>query len=314
MSFRAPSHVRLPILAAALTIAACSDVTPPLAPIDPTAGTPALGKVPARPTGTGIGVIGSKAQRTSLPVEYHGGPLLAGGSRIYFIWYGAWNGSTTPTILSDLVSNLGGSSYFDAITRYANPVGAPMPNSVQYSGSVDDSYSRGASLYNYDIAIIVANAIITGSLPSDPEGIYVVLTSADVDEMSGFGTQYCGFHSTTSVNGLTMKTAFVGHPDRAPTKCKPQAVGPNGNAAADAMATVLMNEIFDTTLDPEFTGWYDKFGLEPADKCAWNFGKTYSMPGGARANVALGGRNYLLQQFWVPDAGGFCTLDVRAAL
>jgi hypothetical protein len=246
-------------------------------------------------------------------VAYHGGPLLAAGSHVYFIWYGSWSGSTTPQILTDLASSLGGSGYFDAIRHYANAAGAPMSNSVQYSGSIYDSYSKGASLANYHIGWIVAEAIINDLLPPDPEGVYVVFTSADVDETSGFGTRYCGFHSTTSVNGMAMKTVFVGHPDRVPTKCKPQTVGPNGNAAADAMASVLVNEIFDAMLDPEFNGWYDKFAFEPADKCAWSFGKTYKTPNGARANVALGGRDYLLQQLWVPSAtGGFCTVDTWA--
>jgi len=314
MPFRTCSHARLPILAAALIVAACGDITPPITAGDRSPDTPLLAKVPARPTGTGIGLVGSKAQRTAQPVEYHGGPLLAAGSRVYFIWYGSWVGSTAPQILTDLVSSLGGSSYFDAITHYANPAGFPMPNAVQYNGSINDSYSQGASLANYHIGMIVGDAIISGSLPPDPDGVYVVLTSVDVDETSGFGTEYCGFHSTTSVNGMAIKTVFVGHPDRVPTKCEPQAVGPNGNAGADAMASVLVNEIFDVMLDPEFRGWYDKFALEPADKCAWNFGKVYKTANGARANVALGGRDFLLQQLWVPDTGGFCTLDVNAAL
>jgi hypothetical protein len=312
MRLRTLSLARLPILAAALAVAACGDITPPLAPSDASPDVQLLAKVPARPTGTGIGLVGSKSQRTAQPVEYHGGPLIGTTSHVYFIWYGSWAGSPVTQILTDLASSLGGSMYFDAITRYRNAAGAPLPNAVQYGGSIYDSYSQGASLANYQIAWIVGDAIINGSLPPDPDGIYVVFTTADVDETSGFGTQYCGFRSTTGVNGMVIKTVFVGNPDRVPTKCKPQTVGPNGNTAADAMATVLVNEIFNTMLDPEFTGWYDKFGFEPADKCAWSFGKTYKTANGARANVALGGRNYLLQQLWVPTGGGVCTLDARA--
>ena len=105
---------------------------------------------------------------------------------------------------------------------------------------------------------------------------------------------------------------FVGNPDRAPSQCKPQAVGPNGSSAADGMATILANELFDAIVDPNFTAWYDRFGLEPADKCAWNFGATYTATNGARANIRLGGRDYLLQQLWVPDARGYCTLGATA--
>ena len=79
------------------------------------------------------------------------------------------------------------------------------------------------------------------------------------------------------------------------------------------MANMMVNGLFNTILDPEFTGWYDKFLLEPADKCAWNFGTTYTTTNGARANVSLGGRDYLLQQLWVPGTRRFCTLDASAA-
>jgi len=258
-----------------------------------------------------MGVIGSKVDRIHQRVEYHGGALMLGTHTVYLIWYGNWSGSTAPTILTDLASNLGGSAYFDALRRYPNAFGVAPGNNLQYAGTISDAYSRGTALQNYDISFIVGTAIIDQKLPLDPDGIYVVFTSPDVAEMSGFGTAYCGFHSATSVNGYTIKVAFVGHPDRAPAKCKPQTVGPNGDAAADAMANVFVNAVFNAIVDPEFTAWYDKFMLEPADKCAWNFGTTYTTTNGARANVALGGRDYLLQQQWVPSKSGYCTLDAR---
>jgi hypothetical protein len=298
--------------AALLAAVGCGDTSPLAPPGSAAAELSVLAKTPARPTGTGMGVIGSKGNRTSQNVEYHGGALMLSTTHVYFIWYGNWSGSTAPTILTDLASNLGGSAYLDAVTRYRTPIGYAPANAVQYSGSVNDAYSRGTTLANYEISFIVGEAIINQSLPPDPDGVYVVFTSADVNETSGFSTAYCGFHNTTSVNGSTTKVIFVGHPDRAPAKCKPQTVGPNGDAAADAMANTFMNALFNTILDPEFTGWYDKFQLEPADKCAWNFGTTYTTTNGARANVALGTRNYLLQQLWVPGKSGYCTLNVNA--
>lgn len=310
MSIRSPRRVPPPIAAVLLAVLGCGDITPPVAPVGIPAG-PQLAKTPARPTGTGIGVIGSKGDRTRQKVEYHGGALMLAPKNLYFIWYGSWTGSAAPPILLDLAQNLGGSAYFDVVTRYPGAFGSAPVNSVSYAGSIDDEYSRGTSLTRLDVAFIVAVAVASQVLPADPDGIYVVLTSADVDETSGFGTEYCGFHNTTSSGGVTLKFVFVGHPDRAPTKCMPQTVGPNGDAAADAMANVLVHGVFNTIVDPELTGWYDKFLLEPADKCAWNFGTTYSTTNGARANVALGGRDYLLQRLWVPAIRGYCTLDAR---
>ena len=313
MSFRSPRPVLPPLAAIVLAVIGCGDITRLAAPSSAAAELSILAKPASRPTGTGSGVIGSKGDRTRQRVEYHGGALMLAPKNLYLIWYGSWSGSTAPAILTDLALNIGGSSYLGAITRYPNAFGVAPSSNVSFAGSIADAYSRGTSFTRDDFGFIVAQAVATQVLPADPDGVYVVFTSADVAETSGFGTEYCGFHTTTSSGGVTLKAVFVGHPDRAPAQCKPQTVGPNGDAAADAMANMMVNGLFNTILDPEFTGWYDKFLLEPADKCAWNFGTTYTTTNGARANVSLGGRDYLLQQLWVPGSRGFCTLDASAA-
>jgi hypothetical protein len=77
------------------------------------------------------------------------------------------------------------------------------------------------------------------------------------------------------------------------------------------MASILAAELSNTITDPGFTAWYDKFLYEQADKCAWSYGTTYTTTNGARANVHLGARDYLLQQLWVPSArGGSCALAI----
>jgi hypothetical protein len=134
-------------------------------------------------------------------------------------------------------------------------------------------------------------AAITKSLRVRPDAACVVVPSVDVD-LPGFGVDYCGFHTRTNINGIVVQVLLVGNPDRAPAQCKPQAVGPNGSSAADGMATILVNELFDAIVDPNFSAWYDRFGLEPADKCAWNFGTTYTATNGARANVRLGSETH----------------------
>jgi Phosphate-induced protein 1 conserved region len=295
-----PIHRLLPIGAAALALAACSEVSPPLAPASSApADVTSLAKTQPRPTGTGIGTIGSSVDRTHQRVEYHGGPMMFGTTNVYLIWYGSWVGNNAPTILTDLVQSIGGSSYFDIVTRYRNIAGVAPSNAVSYGGSIDDAYSLGSTLTAFDIGTIVGVTLAGGSsLPIDPNGVYVVLTSADVSETSGFGTSYCGFHNLTEVSGVVVQYVFIGHPDRAPAQCEPQSVGPNGNTAAD--------------VDPRFTAWYDKFMFEPADKCAWNFGTIYTVANGASANVRLGSRDFLLQQQWVLGNRGFCTLDASA--
>jgi hypothetical protein len=140
-----------------------------------------------------------------------------------------------------------------------------------------------------------------------------VLTSADVNETSGFCTQYCGWHSHGSIAGLDVKYAFVGNPDRCPSACSMQSIGPNGNAGADAMASIIAHELEEATTDPDLNAWYDSRGQENADKCAWTFGATSTAGNGAKYNMYLppsgsAARPYLIQQNWVNAAGGYCAV------
>jgi hypothetical protein len=74
------------------------------------------------------------------------------------------------------------------------------------------------------------------------------------------------------------------------------------------MANFISHEAEEATTDPDGNGWFDKAGQEAADKCAWTFGSTYTSSNGSRANMNLGGRDYLIQQNWVNANGGFCAL------
>lgn len=105
-----------------------------------------------------------------------------------------------------------------------------------------------------------------------------------------------------------MKFSFVGNPDRCPSACEAQSTGPNGNAGADGMASIIAHELEEAVTDPDLNAWYDGRGAENADKCAWTFGTTFRAPNGAAANMALGSRNYLIQQNWVNSGSGFCAL------
>jgi hypothetical protein len=239
-------------------------------------------------------------------ITYHGGPIITGTVNIYYIWYGNWSGNSATTILPDLASNIGGSPYWNINTTYTDGSGNHVTNAVHYAGSTTDSYSRGTALADADIQTIVSSAITGGKLPKDTNGIYFVLTSADVNETSGFCNQYCGWHTNATIGGSDIKYAFVGNPDRCPSSCEQQTTGPNGNAGADGMASIIAHESEEATTDPDLNAWYDRRGAENADKCAWTFGAEYTVSNGASANMRLGSRDFLIQQNWVNASGGYC--------
>ena len=78
-----------------------------------------------------------------------------------------------------------------------------------------------------------------------------------------------------------------------------QTTGPNGNAGADGMASIIAHELEETVSDPQLNAWYDGTGAENADKCAWTFGTQSTAANGAKYNMTLGSRPFLIQQNWV---------------
>jgi hypothetical protein len=67
-------------------------------------------------------------------------------------------------------------------------------------------YPYGNSLTDANIGSVVATAISSTSyggtqLPADEDGVYFVLTSADVTASSGLCSSYCGWHTYGTVNG-----------------------------------------------------------------------------------------------------------------
>jgi hypothetical protein len=78
------------------------------------------------------------------------------------------------------------------------------------------------------------------------------------------------------------------------------------------MASVLSHEFEETTSDPDLDAWYTASGQENADLCVWSFGREYRTPNGARANMRLGNRDYLIQRNWVNIDGGYCAVSLPA--
>ncbi len=274
-----------------------------------------------RPTGKGWGELvppGNSAAKVSRPrsgggngISYHGGPVMTvpSGVNAYYIWYGNWSGNSATTILPSFGGSIGGSGYFNINTTYYDASNVHVTNKVTLAGQTTDNYSQGTSLTDGQVQQIVATAINSGKLPLDTNGVYFVLTSADVNESSGFCTQYCGWHTYGTISGSNIKYSFVGNPDRCPSACEAQTTSPNGNAGADGMASIIAHELEEAVTDPNLNAWYDTRGYENADKCAWTFGTEYTASNGSKYNVTLNGAQYLIQQNWVNASGGYCAMS-----
>jgi hypothetical protein len=253
---------------------------------------------------------------TSNGIQYHGGPVLVNSVHIYEIWYGNWTTASTParqSLVDTFNHGIGGTPYFNTNSSYYNASGVYVQNSVSVAGSTTVT-GGSTSLSSGSISTIVANVLAAGTFPIDANAVYYVFTSRDVS-VSGFLTQYCGFHSALTANSTNVQYAFVGDPTGpSVANCSAQtASSPNGDVGGDAMVSVVAHELSEATSDPQLNAWYaDATGNENGDLCAWNFGAYFTAPNGSAANVTwtINGTsyNYLIQQNWVNAAGGYCAL------
>lgn len=265
--------------------------------------------------------------KTSSKIQYHNGPVRTGVRTVYFIFYGCWGtcgpivgDDATPYILTDFVSTIGNTPYMRINSTYTDGAGQPATGALVFAGMVfDASYSRGVpsgDLTVGDIEGLISDQVSTFRLPQDPNGIYVVAASAD---LASTATGFCSpgtppFHNNAEINGTRLDYIFLGNPNRCQTVAgapyfAPGGTGlttPNGSFSGDAMATNLAHALNGLLTDPLGNGWYDRYGLENADKCALTFGQTYATANGARANIHLGSRDFLLEQNWINDRKARC--------
>ena len=270
----------------------------------------------------------AKVPNTKSPMVYHNGSIVSGTPDIFFIFYGCWdlncgqNGDPdTANAIEIFASNIGGTPYFQLLSLYPNGYGQAPSGGALYAGAIFDStYGHGTELSVTDIESIVSEHITNNDLPQDPSAIYVVIASADVGATAAGLCTTVGappIHGNTSALGSQARYAFLGNPNRCPAIAGPQFIAnngrqlptPNNNFAVDVIVSDLARVLINTISDPFRNAWYDKYGLESADKCWGTFGTTYITASGARANFKWGGRDYLVQQNWVNNKKGGCGMQ-----
>jgi hypothetical protein len=253
--------------------------------------------------------------RKTTAMNYYGGPLI-NTPVIYIIWYGNWNqtnGSDTPSgqqIVRDWANSIGGTAHY-MLNTSLSVSGNPISGNVVFGGETTDN-GTSTSLTDANIQSIVVNAISSGRLTNDPNGVYFVITSSNVTASSGFCTNYCGWHTSATTSVGKVRYSFVGNAKRCLSSCAAQGtVSPNNNPGIDGAISVLTHELEEANTDPDINAWLDSRGYENADKCAWTFGHfQYQTANGAWANMHLGSRDYLIQRNILKTGSDFfCMVD-----
>ena len=203
-------------------------------------------------------------QRLTGKMLYHDGPVLTGIRNIYTIYYGCWAENCgfagdirTRQVLADFITSIGNSPYAQINSTYTNAAGQPAASSFIFGGEVHDtSYSRGLDLTQDDIVSLISIQVNNFQLPQDPNGIYVIIASADVaSAATGFCTPGAPpFHGTGIVNDAVVRYIFLGNPNRCPTVAGPQfsrtGPTPNDSYTADVLVSNFAHALNGVVTNP----------------------------------------------------------------
>lgn len=260
-------------------------------------------------------------------LTYHGGTsgigVETGADRVYLVYWGSqWNGndpSGEASIQQSFFKGVGGSSWNNSVTQYCEGVSsgtifcngagtaATNPSGVLAGVWFDNASAAPSKPSQSQFASEAVNAAAhfgNTSATANTTAQYVINTATG-NNASGFGTQYCAWHSSTSSSYGNVAYTNMPYITDAGASC-----GANfNNLGPNAGITIVGGHEFgetETDIYPS-TGWLDGNGSENGDKCAW-----ISSGQGASANITLSTGTFPVQSLWsnaFNSGAGGCVLS-----
>ena len=157
-----------------------------------------------------------------------------------------------------------GSNYAMTVDEYTGTNGAVGPVTTHLGHVVDTS--AAASGNNYQAILNEVCKMIPNPVAN---GFYSVFT----DRKRGHA-QYCAWHDSGYCGNVLVQIAFFWDLD-GDSGCDPQSTVSGQSQGLAALANVYAHEISEARSDPHGDGWYDYYGNENGDKCAWTFNVPY---------------------------------------
>ena len=276
----------------------------------------------------GMGVKNVKAigrPNGSKLLTYHGGAVSHAG-RVYVVYWGAqWSSdpSGEAAYLERFLSGVGSHETWSAsTTQYCSGVatgtsqcGSSGNHVTQPSQAFAASWSDNASAApsKPSQSQLAAEAVRTAQHFGLNSAVdQVVVATATGNNASGFGSQYCAWHSSTSYNGGSLAYTNLPYITDAGGACGANFVNAGSAGALDGVSIVEGHEYAETVTDmfPN-SGWLDGGGAENGDKCAW-----ISSGQGAAADISLSTGSFAVQSLWSNNFNsnrGGCVVSYNSA-
>ncbi len=267
-----------------------------------------------------MGIHGSKinASPTSSNMTYQGGPVET-TPVVYISWWGpqwstgfstgGYTSAQAQTYNTNFFGNLGGSGWNNIDTQYCQGVavgtvncgtsGIHITNGAVLGGTWVDTTSLPKSIKQSNIASAAVR--LMNHFGYNANATYFVFTPSG-HSMSGFGTQWCAWHSVTSSTSGNVAYAYMPYIPDAGASCGMNYVNATnnsyGNGYFDGFSIVGGHEYAEAATDPVPSsgsiGWQGPGGGsdEIGDKCAW------TTNGDVSQNITLGSNSYAVQELW----------------
>jgi serine protease len=233
-----------------------------------------------------------QAAGTSSNLYSNGGPVQTSPKIdvVYWGWQSIPDANADPDDVYDYLNgffnSIGGGSWINIDTQYYGSNGYVSNTNPQLGSVVYDSSTPPNPYSDADVqqeAQAVASYLGDASVNVN----YVVVTPSGYST-SGFGSQWCAYHSST---GSVSYTDLPYIPDVG-ASCGQGSV--NNPGTNDGVSIVGGHEEAETQTDPQpSSGWIDSSGQEIGDKCAWQ---------NLQDNGNAGG--YATQPLWDNAIGG----------
>ena len=251
-----------------------------------------------------------------------GGIGVETAPKVYLVLWGSqWNNndpSGEASRLQNFFTGVGGSTWLNSVTQYCQGVASgtiTCPTNSQHAGNQANIYvatwgdSTAAAPSHPTQSQLAAEAVRAagyfGNTSSATNStVQYVIATATGNSASGFGTQYCAWHSSTSSSYGNIAYTNLPYITDAGPSCGSNFVNSGSSGATDGVTIVEGHELAETITD-QFPngGWLDRNGEENGDKCAW-----ISSGSGASREINLSTGSFAVQTLW-SNANNGCVIS-----
>ncbi len=201
---------------------------------------------------------------------YHNGPVQ-NVPKVYIVFWGFGLNNGDPqheqAYLTSFMSAVGGSSWLNTVTQYYSTSNGPITNPT---GQLLGTWNDNSSIPSHPSTQQLANEAYKAAQHFNYfklDASFVVATSHNHNS-SGFGRQYCAWHSAASTSKGLISFTNMPYISDAGYSCGAGSV--NSPGTLDGVSIVGGHELAESQTDPDTqTGWYDRSGEEIGDLCAW---------------------------------------------